>query len=100
MLKFKKGDKIIIISGKYKNKKGIIEKIFKKENKVIIKNIGLIKKYFKKNKILIKKYKFDISKISIIDPKLKIKTKIGFKYINGKKYRFCKKSNIILNNNN
>ncbi|MDH3005140.1 MAG: KOW motif-containing protein [Candidatus Shikimatogenerans sp. JK-2022] len=50
MLKFKKGDNIIIISGKYKGKKGKINKIFKKENKVNVSGIKYIKRFQKKKK--------------------------------------------------
>ncbi|WGH26117.1 MAG: 50S ribosomal protein L24 [Candidatus Shikimatogenerans bostrichidophilus] len=105
MFKFKKGDNIIIISGKNKGKRGIIEKINNKKKKVYIKNINIIKKHIKKNKInkigkiIFKLSKIDISNISIEDPKLKIITKVGIKYINGKKYRICKKSKTILYDN-
>ncbi|MDH3004216.1 MAG: 50S ribosomal protein L24 [Candidatus Shikimatogenerans sp. JK-2022] len=100
MFKYKNGDNIIIIAGKFKGKKGKIYKIFKKENKVNISGL-LINRNIKKNKfnkgsVLNKLYKINISNISIIDPKLNIKTRIGFKIINGEKKRICKKSNIII----
>lgn len=105
MLKFKIGDNIIIIAGKYKGKKGKINKIFKKENKVNVSCLKSIKRFVKKNKknnikgyIIIKLSKINISNISIEDPKLKTITRIGFKIINGKKVRICKKSKTILKN--
>ncbi|MDH3004571.1 MAG: 50S ribosomal protein L24 [Candidatus Shikimatogenerans sp. JK-2022] len=102
MLKFKKGDKIIIITGKFKGKKGIINKILYNENYVYIKGINYIKKYIKNNKIikgskLIKPYKINISNIAILDPILNKRTRIGFKFIKSKKKRVCKKSDTILN---
>ncbi|WGH25024.1 MAG: 50S ribosomal protein L24 [Candidatus Shikimatogenerans bostrichidophilus] len=104
MLKFKEGDKIIIIAGKYKGLKGEIHKIFKKESKVNISGIKNIKRYIKRNKnnkggILIKPNKINISNIAILDPKLNVQTRIGFKFINGIKRRICKKSKTILINN-
>ncbi|MDH3004713.1 MAG: 50S ribosomal protein L24 [Candidatus Shikimatogenerans sp. JK-2022] len=104
MLKFKKGDKIIVISGKNKGKKGVINKIFKKENKVNLSCIKNIKRFIKKKKnikgkIIIKLSKINISNISLEDPKFKKVTRIGFKIINGEKKRVCKKSGIILQDN-
>ncbi|WGH24657.1 MAG: 50S ribosomal protein L24 [Candidatus Shikimatogenerans bostrichidophilus] len=104
MLKFKNSDKVIIISGQYKGRIGKIIKIFKNENRAYISSIFHKKKYIKNNKIihgykLIKYFKINISNISILDPKLKIRTRIGFKIINGKKFRICKKSKTILSNN-
>ncbi|WGH25762.1 MAG: 50S ribosomal protein L24 [Candidatus Shikimatogenerans bostrichidophilus] len=104
MLKIRKKDKIIVISGKNKGKRGIINKIFKKTNKVNVSCIENIKRKIKKNKnnkgkIIIKESKIDISNISIEDPKYKTKTKIGFKIKNGKKLRICKKSKKILVDN-
>ncbi|WOX79422.1 KOW motif-containing protein [Candidatus Shikimatogenerans bostrichidophilus] len=81
MNKIKIGDKVIIISGKEKGKRGKIMRIIK--NKVYVK--GIVKKII------------DISNISIEDPKLKCRTKIKIKKLkNGKKIRICKKSNTIL----
>ncbi|WGH25396.1 MAG: 50S ribosomal protein L24 [Candidatus Shikimatogenerans bostrichidophilus] len=105
MFKFKKGDKIIIISGKYKGFKGKINKIFKKENKVNVSGIKKIKRFIKKKtkkdkgSIKLKPYKINISNIAIEDPIFKTVTRIGFKLINGEKKRICKKSKTILNNN-
>ncbi|WGH26651.1 MAG: 50S ribosomal protein L24 [Candidatus Shikimatogenerans bostrichidophilus] len=105
MFKLKKGDKIIIIAGKNKGKKGKIIKILNKKKKVYIKNINFIKKHIKKKninkkekgKIILKESKIDISNVAIEDPKLKCSTKIKIKKLNnGNKIRICKKSNTIL----
>ncbi|WGH24842.1 MAG: 50S ribosomal protein L24 [Candidatus Shikimatogenerans bostrichidophilus] len=104
MLKFKNGDKIIIISGKYKGRIGNIIKVLKNENRAYIDSIFYKKKYIKNNKNikgykLVKPCKINMSNISILDPKLKVRTRIKFKIINGEKVRICKKSNTILINN-
>ncbi|WGH27660.1 MAG: 50S ribosomal protein L24 [Candidatus Shikimatogenerans bostrichidophilus] len=106
MFKLKNGDKVIIIAGKEKGKKGKIIKIFKKKRKVHVKNINIVKKHFKKKnininnnnyKIIFKESKIDISNVSIEDPILKCPTKIKIKKLNnGNKIRICKKSNTIL----
>ncbi|WP_185882253.1 50S ribosomal protein L24 [Blattabacterium cuenoti] len=45
----KTGDKVIILSGNYKKSHGIVSKIIKKKNKIIIQGINLVKKHIKPN---------------------------------------------------
>ncbi|WGH25483.1 MAG: 50S ribosomal protein L24 [Candidatus Shikimatogenerans bostrichidophilus] len=110
MLKYKKGDKIIIISGKYKGKKGKINKIkkIKEKIKVSIDTLKYIKRFVKKGQtkkdtkkgyIVFKELFIDISNIALIDPKYKTKTRVGFDIINGEKVRIYKKSRKIVKNN-
>ncbi|MCS6956345.1 MAG: 50S ribosomal protein L24 [Patescibacteria group bacterium] len=96
-MKIKKGDKVKIISGKDKGKEGIVEKIYKKSNKVLIPGINLYKRHLKTNPerkqggIVDVPRPLDVSKIMLICPKCKKTTRIGFKIDNKKKIRFCKK---------
>ncbi len=102
--KFNVNDKVIVITGKDKGKKGIIKR--KKNNKVIIENINLnfknIKSYPNKNIIggIIKIESWiDISNIShfYIDNKNKLFfSKVGFKYIEKKKVRYLKRNNSLV----
>ncbi|MDH3004928.1 MAG: KOW motif-containing protein [Candidatus Shikimatogenerans sp. JK-2022] len=93
MFKFQKFDNIIVISGKYKGKKGIIKKINRKKKKVIL---NLFNPIEKKENLLLKEVKINISNISILDKKYKKRTRIGFKIINGEKKRIYKKSKLII----
>ncbi len=103
--KFRINDKVIVISGKDKGKKGIIKKI--KFNKVIISNINLVYKNIKSNiinniigKIIKKESWIDISNIShfFLDKNNKvILSKVGFKYLkNKKKVRYLKYNNLLI----
>jgi large subunit ribosomal protein L24 len=47
MVRLKKGDNVLVISGEDKGKKGKIVKIFPKENRVIIEGMNLLKKHMK-----------------------------------------------------
>lgn len=101
-IKFKKGDWIKIIAGKYKGIEGSILKIIRDKNRVIIEGITNFKhiKPSQNNSIEgIQKIpaSIDISNIMLIDPKNKKQiTKIGYKIINNKKNRIAKKSKINL----
>ncbi len=90
--KFRINDKVIIICGKDKGKRGIIKKIFVKKKKVIVNGINLVYKNKKSNLGGIVKIEscIDISNISHFCYNSFKKLKLGFKYKNGKKFRFFK----------
>jgi large subunit ribosomal protein L24 len=48
-MKYKTGDKVITITGKDKGKTGLISKVIKKENKVIVEGVNMVKKHVKPN---------------------------------------------------
>ena len=94
--KLKKGDNVLILSGKDKGKSGSILSIFPKSNRALVKGINIVKKHQKPSKQsgggIIEK---NLSFISIKDGK---KTKIGYKLENKKKIRFEKKTGEVIKN--
>ncbi len=101
-LKIKKGDEVIVITGKDKGKRGKVIKAFPKENKIMISGINVVTKHSKPTKsqhggITYKEMPIHVSNVSHIDPKIDIPTKIAFKFLqDGKKIRFAKKSGEII----
>ena len=98
-MNFKTGDKVVVIAGKDKGKEGKIISVLRKENKVVVENVNVVKKHVKGNgqtKGSINEVEAPIhaSNVMIIDPKTKKPTRIGHS-INkdGKKVRVSKKSN-------
>ena len=90
MLKLKKGDNVLVISGKDKGKTGSIISIFPKVNKVIIKGVNIVKKHQKPSKqsaggIVEKELAVHLSNLAFLSLKDGKKTKIGFKIENNKK---------------
>lgn len=90
--KFRKGDNVIIITGKYKGKISKILKVDNQHNKVILEKVN----YYNKKKqidsrkqIIEKKIHIHISNISHIFNKKP--SRVGFKKINNQKVRFIKK---------
>lgn len=109
MLKIKKKDKVLILTGKHKNKIGIVSKIIKtsdnekKKNLVIIEGLNLVKKHVKTNPnkensggIISKESPIDISNIAILNESKNKKDKIKFKIENKKKLRILKSNEEIL----
>ena len=93
----KVGDKVIVIAGSNKGKEGTIKKVLKKENRVIIEGINLVKKHQKGNGqesggILEIEAPIHASNVMIIDPKTKKPTRIGKRVEKDKKVRIAIKS--------
>jgi len=103
MLKYKVGDKVVILSGKDKGRKGVIEIIYPMKNKALVPGVNVYKKHVKKAVAADKKggvYELPrpilLSKLAIIDPKKGKPTRVGFKIEGGKKLRVSKLSGVIL----
>lgn len=101
-LKVKKGDEVIVITGKYKGKKGKILKVFPEKNKIVVSGINLVKKHTKPTQvseggIITKELPIDISNVAHVDPKTGNPTKVAFKFLeDGSKVRIAKKSRKII----
>lgn len=96
-MKIKKGDKIKMTVGKDKGSSGVVEKVYKNANKVIVTGMNLYKKHVKKNEkmpqggIVDLPRAIDVSKLTFICPKCGKIARLGFKIEKNKKYRICKK---------
>lgn len=101
-MNFKKGDKVVVISGKSKGTEGTISQILK-NNKVIVEGANMVKKHIKPNgqsagSIVEVEAPIDASNVMLIDPKTKKRTRIGHTTDKkGNKVRVSKKSNEQLN---
>lgn len=98
-MKFKTGDKVVVITGKDKGKEGTITKVLRAENKVIVEGVNVAKKHVKPNgqtagSIVEMELPIHASNVMIVDPKTKKGTRIGHNTDkNGKKIRISRKSN-------
>lgn len=101
-MKIKKGDNVIVISGKDKGKTGIVQKAFPKAGKVIIDGVNLRKKHVKPTQAnpdgsIVNIYApIYASKVAIVDPKTKKATKVGYKFVDNNKVRYAKDSGTII----
>jgi len=97
LMKLKKGDKIIVLSGKDKGKNGKIEKLFLKAGKILVPGINIYKRNLKRQSekqqggIIDISRPIDVSKIALLCPKCSLATRIGIKILDSKKVRICKK---------
>ncbi|MBF0593756.1 MAG: 50S ribosomal protein L24 [Candidatus Omnitrophica bacterium] len=99
MLRIKRDDKVVVISGKDKGKSGKVVKVFKGENTVVVEHINLIKKSVKKSDqypqggFIDVEMPLHISKVMILDPKLNKPTRLKVNVLkDGTKVRISKQS--------
>ena len=96
-MKIKKGDEVLVISGKYKGKTGKVLKCFPREQKIIVEGVNLIKKHQKrrsareKGEIIVKEAPIFVSKVKLICPHCKKAVRVGYQFQGEKKVRVCKK---------
>ncbi len=94
----KTGDKVRVIAGKDKGKEGSVKKILAADNRVVVEGINKIKKHQKPNNanpnggIIDTEAPIDASNVMLIDPSTNEPTRVGYKFVDGKKVRVAKKS--------
>ncbi|MDD6432551.1 50S ribosomal protein L24 [Limosilactobacillus pontis] len=94
----KTGDKVRVIAGKDKGKEGSVKKILAAENRVVVEGINMIKKHQKPNNanpnggVIDTEAPISASNVMLIDPSTNEPTRVGYKFVDGKKVRVAKKS--------
>ncbi|MGL4426038.1 MAG: 50S ribosomal protein L24 [Cetobacterium sp.] len=97
-LHVKTGDTVFVISGKDKGKTGKVVKVFPKKGKVVVENINMITKHMKPSQInpqggvVTKPAPMFSSKVMLFDEKTGKPTRVGYKFVDGKKVRYSKVS--------
>ena len=101
-MKFKKGDKVIVRTGRSKGKTGEVLKIYPRRNRAIGHGVNLIKRHTRPTQnttggIIEQESTIDVSNLSHIDPKDNQPTRVGYKHLDdGRKVRFAKRSGEII----
>ena len=94
----KKGDKVVVITGKDKGKVGIVKKALPKKDQVVVEGVNIVKKHTKSSQDAPQggRIEFEapihVSNVMLQDPETKKPTRVGFEIKDGKKVRISKKS--------
>ncbi|OGG44447.1 50S ribosomal protein L24 [Candidatus Kaiserbacteria bacterium RIFCSPHIGHO2_01_FULL_48_10] len=98
-MKIKKGDKVIVITGKDSGKTGAVVRAFPKLAQVLIEGVNVKKKHQKprgrgsrKGQVLEKNFPIHVSNVMLIDPKSGKGTRVGIKREKGGRIRIATKS--------
>ena len=102
MSNIKKGDKVVVIAGRDKGKKGEVLKLFPQEDRALVAGVNVVKRHQRQTQsqaggIVNKESAIHLSNLAHVDPKSGNATRIGFKTLNdGRKVRFAKKSGEVI----
>ena len=102
MSNIKKGDRVIVTTGRDKGKKGEVLKIFPKEDRALVAGVNMVKRHQRQTQtqqggIVNKESTIHLSNLAHVDPKSGGATRVGFKILNdGRKVRFAKKSGEVI----
>ncbi|WP_297598232.1 50S ribosomal protein L24 [uncultured Cetobacterium sp.] len=97
-LHVKTGDTVFVISGKDKGKTGKVVKVFPNKGKIVVENINMVTKHMKPSQInpqggvVTKPAPMFSSKVMLFDEKAGKPTRVGYKFVDGKKVRYSKVS--------
>lgn len=101
-LKIKKGDHVVVITGKDKGKKGEVLKMLPSENRAIVKGVSLVRRHQRQSAaqeggIITKEAPIHISNLALEDPKDGKPTRVGYKFLkDGRKVRFARRSGEVI----
>jgi len=102
MQKLKKGDNVIVLTGKDKGRKGEIMQMMPKEGKAIVQGINMIKRHQRQSAnqeagIVNREAAIQVSNLALVDPKDGSATRVGFKIMDdGRKVRVAKRSGEVI----
>ncbi|BFL62215.1 LSU ribosomal protein L24P [Roseomonas mucosa] len=100
--KIRKGDRVQVITGSDKGKRGEVLRVIPEDNRAIVQGVNMVKRHLKPQGmnqpggIQEKEATIHLSNLALIDPKSDKPTRVGFKDVDGKKVRVAKTSGEVL----
>lgn len=101
--KVKKGDEVIVTTGKDKGRKGKITQVITAESRVIVGGVNMVKRHTKPSRtspggIVEKEASLHVSNVALVDPKSGKATRVGYKTTDdGRKVRVARRSGEVIN---
>ena len=98
----RKGDNVVVTTGRDKGKKGSVLKVFPEENRALVQGVNVVKRHQRQTQtqqagIVTKESPIHLSNIAHVDPKSGKATRVGSKTLrDGRKVRFAKKSGEVI----
>ncbi len=100
--RIKKGDRVIVTTGRDKGKRGDVLKVFPKDDRALVTGVNMVKRHQRQTQklqggIVAKESPIQLSNLAHVDPKSGDATKVGWKVLNdGRRVRFAKKSGEVI----
>jgi large subunit ribosomal protein L24 len=100
--KIKKGDRVVVLTGKDKGRQGQVLRVFPTENRVLVEGVNVVQRHQRPTQvnpqggIVNKEAPIHVSNVAFVDPKSGGATRVGFRMEGDKKVRFAKKSGEVI----
>jgi large subunit ribosomal protein L24 len=100
--KIKKGDQVVVLTGRDKGKRGEVVRVMPKDSRALVRGVNMVRRHQKQSAsqeagIISKEAGINLSNLALQDPKDGKPTRIGFKFLaDGKKVRFAKRSGEVI----
>jgi large subunit ribosomal protein L24 len=100
--KIKKGDKVVVLTGRDKGRSGEVVQVIPTENRAVVRGVNMVKRHTRQSGtqeggIISKEAPIQLSNIAIADPKDGKATRVGFKILDdGRKVRVAKRSGDLI----
>ena len=100
--KIKKGDRVVVLTGKDKGRQGAVLKVLPKDNRVVVEGLNMVQRHTRPTQsdpqggIKNKEAALHISNVAIVDSKGK-PTRVGFRVEGDKKVRVAKTTGEVIN---
>ena len=101
-LKIKKGDRVVVTSGRDKGKRGEVIQMMPTETRALVRGVNIVRRHQKQSPsqeggIISKEGPIHLSNLALEDPKDGEPTRVGFKFLDdGRKVRFAKRSGKVI----
>ncbi|MFZ2102937.1 MAG: 50S ribosomal protein L24 [Oricola sp.] len=101
MQKIRKGDEVVVLTGKDKGRKGTVMQVMPKDNHAVVAGINVMKRHQRQSAsqeggIISKEAPIDLSNLALLDPKDSKPTRVGFRMEGDRKVRFSKRSGEVI----
>lgn len=104
MAKIRKGDEVIVLTGKYRGQRGVVLRVLADSDQVVVENVNMVKRHTKANPmrgeaggVIEKEAPLNISNVAIFNPMSQKADRIGFKVLeDNRKVRFFKSNNEVV----
>jgi large subunit ribosomal protein L24 len=100
--KIKKGDKVVVITGRDKGRSGEVVQVMPAQERAIVRGVNMVKRHQRQTMqqeggIINKEASVHLSNLALTDPKSGKPTRVGFKTLDdGRKVRFAKRSGDLI----
>ena len=101
-LKIKRGDRVIVLTGKDRGKRGEVVKVIPKEDRLVVAGVNQVRRHTRPSPrgpggVETKEAPIHVSNVAHIDPAQDRPTRVGYKFLgDGRKVRFAKRSGEVI----